>query len=464
MSHLGGPSRELLVQLDRHRVLTSGQLARLTGAPARTVTYRLDKLHTARLVTFARPGREAGSSPQYWWRKNSGAGVQKCRRIRPVIGRQPSHLGTAAIPGTAEVLHDGSHDCDAGRRSRAGRAATHSSHAGMGAAPRPRPAGACYCPAARGLLRTGPRHRWTLVGPAPPGEHTVTAPEVSERVYAKGDRCSACQDPLVTDFEAWYRARRQRLFHYVLSRGCQRADAEDVVQDTFSALRVRKVRWLLTPGGWLTHVATRKAASVRRDLLLGNEETKLIDYSRRVTWTSLAPQHDPESAERLRIALRAMAQLPDRRRVVTVLAAAGWTHREIADGLGITVGTVSAHVKQGRNSMSILMRGGRFRIGSLHGTNVVIGKGRAGDVIGDGLACEASTLAATVWVWCPSCGPGKDPQRWISSSRLQRQQPDPDPHERMSELLHKDRAAAVRDEIDRLLKEMRAKNDFDDLE
>jgi hypothetical protein len=35
----GGPSHELLVLLDQHRVLTSGQLAWLTGAAARTVTY-----------------------------------------------------------------------------------------------------------------------------------------------------------------------------------------------------------------------------------------------------------------------------------------------------------------------------------------------------------------------------------------------------------------------------------------
>jgi hypothetical protein len=58
----GGPSHDLLVQLDRHRVLTSEQLARLTGAPVRTTTFRLGKLRDARpkLVACARPGRETG--------------------------------------------------------------------------------------------------------------------------------------------------------------------------------------------------------------------------------------------------------------------------------------------------------------------------------------------------------------------------------------------------------------------
>ncbi|WP_170286668.1 hypothetical protein [Micromonospora olivasterospora] len=34
----GGPSHELLVLLDQHRVLTTNQLARVTGAPVGTVS------------------------------------------------------------------------------------------------------------------------------------------------------------------------------------------------------------------------------------------------------------------------------------------------------------------------------------------------------------------------------------------------------------------------------------------
>jgi DNA-directed RNA polymerase specialized sigma24 family protein len=160
-----------------------------------------------------------------------------------------------------------------------------------------------------------------------------------ERVYAKGDPCSECCSTLFTDFAAWYRARHRRLFHYVMSRGRQRADADDIVQDTFNDLRARRVRWLRTPGSWLIYAATRKAATVNRDLvLLGGDETNPIDNSRRVTWTSLAPQYNPEAAERLRITLRAVAQLPEQRKIVTVLATSGWTHQEIAAYLGIKAG------------------------------------------------------------------------------------------------------------------------------
>src|SRR4051794_30727346 len=69
----GGPSHELLVLLDGPRVLTTLQAARATGAPERTVRYRLDQLHAAGLVECARPGRETGSSPRHWWLRPAGA-------------------------------------------------------------------------------------------------------------------------------------------------------------------------------------------------------------------------------------------------------------------------------------------------------------------------------------------------------------------------------------------------------
>lgn len=69
----GGPSHELLVLLDQHQVMTTDQLARATGTPERTVRYRLDRLHEARLVECIRPGREAGSAPRHWWLRPAGA-------------------------------------------------------------------------------------------------------------------------------------------------------------------------------------------------------------------------------------------------------------------------------------------------------------------------------------------------------------------------------------------------------
>jgi hypothetical protein len=69
----GGPSHELLVLLDQHRVLTTDQCARATGTPERTVRYRLDRLREHGLVASVRPGREAGSAPAHWWLRPAGA-------------------------------------------------------------------------------------------------------------------------------------------------------------------------------------------------------------------------------------------------------------------------------------------------------------------------------------------------------------------------------------------------------
>jgi len=68
-----GPSHRLLALLNQHRVMTTGQLARATDTPERTVRYRLDRLHEAGLVTCARPGRESGSAPRHWWLRPAGA-------------------------------------------------------------------------------------------------------------------------------------------------------------------------------------------------------------------------------------------------------------------------------------------------------------------------------------------------------------------------------------------------------
>jgi len=68
-----GPSHLLLVLLDQHRVMATGQLARATGTPERTVRYRLDQLHDAGLVAYSRPGRESGSAPRHWWLRPAGA-------------------------------------------------------------------------------------------------------------------------------------------------------------------------------------------------------------------------------------------------------------------------------------------------------------------------------------------------------------------------------------------------------
>jgi DNA-binding transcriptional ArsR family regulator len=96
----GGPSHELLVLLERHRVMTSGQLARATGAPERTVRYRMERLHEAGLVDCARPGRERGSAPRHWWLRPAGSRI--IAGTAPADGR-PSGMFVAHAAAITEV-------------------------------------------------------------------------------------------------------------------------------------------------------------------------------------------------------------------------------------------------------------------------------------------------------------------------------------------------------------------------
>ncbi len=95
-----GPSFHLLVLLDQHRVMTTGQLARATGTPERTVRYRLDRLRTAHLVDCVRPGRESGSAPQHWWLRPAGARLVTGAAVAE--GR-PSGLFVAHAAAISEV-------------------------------------------------------------------------------------------------------------------------------------------------------------------------------------------------------------------------------------------------------------------------------------------------------------------------------------------------------------------------
>lgn len=98
----GGPSHDLLVLLDHHRVLTTNQLARATTTPERTVRYRLDRMREVGLVDCVRPGRETGSAPAHWWLRPAGARLVSGTALAE--GRRaPSGLHVAHAAAIGEV-------------------------------------------------------------------------------------------------------------------------------------------------------------------------------------------------------------------------------------------------------------------------------------------------------------------------------------------------------------------------
>lgn len=86
----------ILEHLSQHRVLTTTQLTAITSSPVRTVTYRLDRLHRARLVGRTRPYAEAGSAPLHWWPTEAAAASP--------TGVRPSHA-RRSIPNPMFMAH-----------------------------------------------------------------------------------------------------------------------------------------------------------------------------------------------------------------------------------------------------------------------------------------------------------------------------------------------------------------------
>ena len=126
-------------------------------------------------------------------------------------------------------------------------------------------------------------------------------------------------------------------------------DAEEVTQQVFVA--AWRSRHTLTPSphalpAWLVGIARHKVADVRA--------TRARDAGRLAAASALPEVHvaveqskDDEVAERL-VVRQAVEELPDPRRTIVLLAF--WeelSHAEIAETVGLPLGTVKSHVRRG---------------------------------------------------------------------------------------------------------------------
>jgi RNA polymerase sigma-70 factor (ECF subfamily) len=134
------------------------------------------------------------------------------------------------------------------------------------------------------------------------------------------------------------------LLRYVSSFGLPTEEAEDVVQDVFLSLfrHLRLGRSRRHLRGWLFRVAHNLALKQR---------TSLDKRRAHRTWDDSAvaqradPAPDPESrlaqAERRQRLTSVLHALPERDRQCLVLRAEGLRYREIAEALGISLGSVA---------------------------------------------------------------------------------------------------------------------------
>ena len=163
-------------------------------------------------------------------------------------------------------------------------------------------------------------------------------------------------DPFETEALAFLDA----LYRTALRMTRSEADAEDLVQETY--IKALRFRDQFTPGtnlkAWLFRILTNTFINSYRRRQAQPEFTELDDvdefslYRRMSDLKTASAQGDPE-AEFLNGLVDgevkdALAELPEKFRSVVLLDVEGFSYKEIAEMLGIPIGTVMSRLHRGR--------------------------------------------------------------------------------------------------------------------
>lgn len=182
-----------------------------------------------------------------------------------------------------------------------------------------------------------------------------------EEALTSGSRAISAEDLRRFEEEAF--AFAGSLYGGALRMTRNPADAEDLVQETF--LRAFRSWHQFEPGtnlkAWLFKIMTNLYISayrhrMREPQVVSTEETEDFDLYRRLV------HHDPEVARSAETIVleglvdddikRALADLPDGFRMAVILAdVEGFSYKEIAEMLGVPIGTVMSRLHRGRKAL-----------------------------------------------------------------------------------------------------------------
>jgi len=154
---------------------------------------------------------------------------------------------------------------------------------------------------------------------------------------AKGDRI---EENILRLFDQF----RNRLLRYVLALGLPIEEGEEVVQEVFLSLfrHLQQGRPAHNLGGWLFRVAhnlglkQRSANHKLRDVMAPDDEAAVEPRD-----TALSPEEGIIQYQRHQRLLAVVRALPEQDRLCLRLRAEGLRYREIAQTLGISLGSVS---------------------------------------------------------------------------------------------------------------------------
>jgi len=126
-------------------------------------------------------------------------------------------------------------------------------------------------------------------------------------------------------------------------------DAEDAVQTAFlrALERIDQLRPGSPFGPWFYSVLRSTALNLRRREGLRSHEQIPVGAS-----SASSPERDLDRALTRGRVLAALEELPEQQRTAVVLYdLEGYSHREVAEALGVAVGTSRAHVHHGRRAL-----------------------------------------------------------------------------------------------------------------
>lgn len=154
--------------------------------------------------------------------------------------------------------------------------------------------------------------------------------------------------------EEAYRAHGEGLFRYLVRLTGQPALAEDLFQDTFRVLLERPPRDRSNVRGWLFRVATNRFRDVRRKQSRRARALERVDPA----LVQADPPPSPERAAQISAARararRMLDALDERDRILLLMREEGFTHREIADAVGTTTGSVGTMIARALTRMARL--------------------------------------------------------------------------------------------------------------
>jgi RNA polymerase sigma-70 factor, ECF subfamily len=150
------------------------------------------------------------------------------------------------------------------------------------------------------------------------------------------------------DFDAFYAATYARLVGQLYAVTGDLADAEDAVQEAFARAVVRwpRIRGYDLPEAWVRRVAVNLA---RQGLRRTRRRLHLL-----VRLAPPPPEPGP-SVDGLALAAALRALPRAQRQVLALHHAAGLSVREVAELLGVPVGTAKARLARGRAALAALL-------------------------------------------------------------------------------------------------------------